>query len=73
VVDLFEDDEFVGEEAKGPASAPVGRLAGREGDEMGFIFTVIAFVVTVGVAAESPQSLGDRSVCVRGRALIDRS
>ena len=52
MVDLFEGDEFVGEEATGPASAPVGRLAGREGNEMGFIFTVeFAFVVTVGVAA----------------------
>jgi hypothetical protein len=52
VVDLFEDDEFVGEKAKRPASAPVGRLAGREGDEVSFVFAIeFALVVSVGVAA----------------------
>ncbi len=52
VVDPFEGDEFVGKKAKDPASAPVGRLAGREGDEMSFVFTVeFTVVFAVGVPA----------------------
>ena len=52
MIDLFEGNEFVGEKTKRPASAPVGRLAGREGDEVGFIFAIeFAFVLSVGVAA----------------------
>ena len=52
MIDLVEGDEFIGEKTQCPASAPVGRLAGGESEEMRFILAVkFAFVVSVRVAA----------------------
>ena len=70
MIDLFEDNEFIGERTKRPASAPVGWLAGRQGDEVGFIFVIeFAFVLSVGVAAMDRRnpSVNVALVCAVGR------
>lgn len=70
MVDLFEGDEFVGEKTKGLASAPVGRPAGGESDEMSFVLAVeFAFVISVGVAAVHRRN---PSVCVPFPCAIGR-
>jgi hypothetical protein len=70
VVNRVRSNEFVGEKAERPASAPIGRLAAGKGDEVSFVVTVeFAFVVSVGVAAVDRRnpSVSVAFACAVGR------